>query len=185
MNSGPSRLQCACARRSRNALQQRGKGGVNSGPSRLQCACARRARNVCAAGSGRPRSRFAGRTDRTTGAGRALTEVRAPLGGPRRLLGCPCCPGPAPRSVIPASGADSGVSWRPARARVTGCPAECGERAGPPWPWPGKCSIGWAAGPLVLGPEVHARLLFASAGRGLVHGSEVSPSSAWSPDLAS
>lgn len=123
---------------------------MNSEPSRLQCARARRARNACAAGSGRPRSRFAGRTDRTTGAGRALAEVRAPLGGPRRLLGCPCCPGPAPGSVIPASGADSGVSWRPARARVTGYPAECGDRAGPPWPWPGKRGLG--RGPVSSGP---------------------------------
>lgn len=103
-------------------------------------ACANPARTVCAAlpervgGGGLP-------DGPSTGAGRALAEVHAPLGGPQWLLG-----------VLVAQGPFLGYSWsrsrtgtdtRLPRGRLspgaTSSLEGCGVYAGPPWP--GKCRL--------------------------------------------
>lgn len=85
----------------------------------------------------------------STGAGRALEEVHAPLGGPQWLL-----------CVLVAQGLFLGRSWSRRRtgtdtrlprgrlsARVTSSLEGCGVYPGPPWP--GKCRL--RPGPVISG----------------------------------
>lgn len=85
----------------------------------------------------------------STGAGRALEEVHAPLGGPQWLL-----------CVLVAQGLFLGHSWSRRRtgsdtrlprgrlsARVTPSLEGCGVYPGPPWP--GKCRL--RPGPVISG----------------------------------